>query len=256
MVPDGEFEPSASRFEPQIAADRHRPTVAERAVALLEVVICSDYPTQFALASTFAALGYGPPAGAPLSIWYVVVLSLTDTLLLLALIAMFLSAHGERARDPLLGGRPLRREAAAGVPLTFVALTIGVVVLGAVQQLTPWLHTVERNPLQDLIQTPRDAALFAVVVVVAGGVREEIQRAFLLRRFERWLGGAGVGIVAASAAFGAGHLLQGADAAIATGLLGAFWAVVYLRRRSVVAPVVSHSGFNLLQLAQFLVFER
>src|SRR5207237_6689351 len=97
--------------------------------------------------------------------------------------------------------------------------------------VSPQLHTVERNPLQDLIQTPRDIALFTVVVVVAGGLREEVQRAFLLRRFERWLGGSRVGIVVVSVGFGAGHLLQGADAAIATGILGAFWAVVYLRRR-------------------------
>jgi membrane protease YdiL (CAAX protease family) len=54
-------------------------------------------------------------------------------------------------------------------------------------------------------------------------------------------------------AFGAGHFLQGVDAAIATGVLGAFWAIVYLRRRSIVAPVVSHSGFNLVQLTQFFV---
>ena len=58
-----------------------------------------------------------------------------------------------------------------------------------------------------------------------------------------------------SAAFGGGHLLQGKDAAIATGLLGAFWGVVYLRRRSAVAPMVSHAGFNLLQVGQFLVFK-
>ena len=100
------------------------------------------------------------------------------------------------------------------------------------------------------------AAVFAVVVVVAGGIREEIQRAFLLRRFEQWLGGAGVGVLVTSAAFGAGHLVQGADAAIATGVLGAFWAIIYLRRRSVAAPIVSHAGFNLLQLAQFLLFGR
>ena len=41
-----------------------------------------------------------------------------------------------------------------------------------------------------------------------------------------------------------------ADAAIATGALGAFWAVVYLRRRSIVAPMVSHAGFNVLELAR------
>jgi len=43
---------------------------------------------------------------------------------------------------------------------------------------------------------------------------------------------------------------------VVTGLLGMFWAVIYLRRRSIVGPVVSHSGFNLLQLAQFLIAGR
>src|SRR5438093_7657624 len=83
---------------------------------------------------------------------------------------------------------------------------------------------------------------FALVVLVAGGVREEIQRAFLLHRFEEWLGGGTVGVIVTSAAFGAGHALQGGDAVVATGLLGAFWGAVYLRRRSAVAPVVSQSG--------------
>jgi membrane protease YdiL (CAAX protease family) len=138
------------------------------------------------------------------------------------------------------------------VPLVFVALGIGVLVLAPIQKFAPWLHTVANNPLEALLHTPRNALLFAAVVVVAGGVREELQRAFILHRFERWLGGGTVGIIVASTAFGAGHLVQGADAAIATGLLGAFWGVVYLRRRSVVAPMVSHTGFDLLQILQAL----
>ena len=231
-------------------------TTDGRAVALLQILLCSDYPTQIALAWLFGALGYGPLAGQPLTVPYVALLSLTDTILLLSLIATFLSARGERARDVFLGTRSPWREALVGLPLTFVALILGVAVLAAIQQVAPWLHTVEHNPLQDLIRTPRDAAVFAVVVVVAGGIREEIQRAFLLRRFEQWMGGAGVGIVVTSLAFGAGHFVQGADAAIATGLLGAFWSVIYLRRRSAIAPVVSHAGFNLLQLAQFFVSGR
>jgi membrane protease YdiL (CAAX protease family) len=139
-----------------------------------------------------------------------------------------------------------------GVPLILVALGIGIVVLLSMQRYTPWLHTVPDNPLQELLRSPRDAWLFALVVVLAGGVREEVQRAFLLHRFEVWLGGPVVGIVVTSVAFGAGHLLQGADAAIATGLLGAFWGIVYLRRRSCIAPIVSHAGFDLMQIVQFL----
>ena len=53
-----------------------------------------------------------------------------------------------------------------------------------------------------------------------------------------------------SAAFGLGHYAQGWDAAITTGVLGAFWAIVYLWRRSSVAPVVSHAGFNTLEIVR------
>ena len=44
--------------------------------------------------------------------------------------------------------------------------------------------------------------------------------------------------------------------AMATALLGAFWGVIYLRRRCCVAPMVSHSGFDLVQIAQFLAVGR
>jgi membrane protease YdiL (CAAX protease family) len=226
-------------------------------VALLEVLLCSDYATQAALGASFAALGYGPyNANGQLSVGFVAALSLLDTALLVGLMVFFLYAHGEGPRAVFLGSRPLAREASVGAPLILVALVIGVAVLATIQRYAPSFHTVEHNPLQDLIRRPRDAWLFAFVVVAAGGVREELQRAFLLHRFEHWLGGATVGVVVASLAFGAGHVLQGVDAAVATGLLGAFWGVVYLRRRSVIAPMVSHSGFNLVQIVQLLVLGR
>jgi membrane protease YdiL (CAAX protease family) len=229
------------------------PTLAERAVALLEVIMCSDYPTQLALGATFAAFGFMPlGADGSLQIGYVALLSLLDTVFLIGLMLLFLRSHGESAREVFLGPVPIGPEVRRGLPLALVALFIAAAVMLTIQLLAPWLHTVAHNPLQDLVRTRRDAFLFALVVVIAGGLREEMQRAFLLRRFERWLGGARVGIVVTSLAFGAGHFLQGVDAAIATGILGAFWGLVYLRRRSAVAPVVSHSGFNLIQLAQFL----
>ncbi len=230
---------------------RERPAWAPRVVAVIEVLLCSDYPTQFALGGTFAAFGIAPfdSAGA-LRVGYVVWLSFLDAGLLIGLILLFLAAHGESPRKVLFGNRPVGREAIVGVPLVFVALGIGVLVLAPIQRFAPWLHTVPNNPLQALLHTRRNALLFAAVVIVAGGIREEIQRAFILHRFEQWLGGGTVGIIVASTAFGAGHFIQGVDAAIATGLLGAFWGVVYLRRRSIAAPMVSHAGFDLLQILQ------
>jgi len=225
-----------------------------RVVALIEVLLCSDYPTQIAIGATLAAFGFGSyTSPGHLSVAYVIGLSLADSIALIGLVLLFLYAHGERPRDVLIGQRRVLREAALGIPLTFVALGIGVVVLLSVQKLAPSLHTVEKNPLAELMRSPRDAWLFALVLVVAGGIREEVQRAFLLHRFDVWLGGGTTGVIVTSTAFGAGHLLQGVDAALATGLLGAFWGVVYLRRRSCVAAMVSHSGFDLLQIVQFIV---
>jgi membrane protease YdiL (CAAX protease family) len=229
------------------------PPLAGRILAIVEVVICSDFLTQFAIAGTLAAFGYTPYAQGRLRVSYVVALSLGDAVLLLGLILLMLYAHGERPREVLFGRRSLVAESALGVPLILVALAIAVGVLLTIQRVAPSLHTVQNNPLQDLLRSPRDAWLFALVVVAAGGVREEIQRAFLLHRFEVWLGGPAVGVVVTSAAFGAGHLLQGIDAAVTTGLLGAFWGVIYLRRRSCAAPIVSHAGFDLVQILQFFV---
>ena len=248
--PGSDARPPAGQGPDELpVAEVPHPSLAQRIVALLEVLLCSDYPTQAALAATFAAVGFGPvgPSG-DLRVGFVVALSLLDTALLVGLMVFFLYAHGERPREVFLGRRPVSPEARYGIPLIFVALTIGIIILATIQRYYPSLHTVEKNPLQALIRTPRDAWLFALVVVVAGGVREELQRAFLLRRFEQHLGGPVVGVIVLSIAFGLGHYPQGWDAVIATGALGAVWAIVYLRRRSSVAPIVSHAGFNSLEV--------
>jgi CAAX protease family protein len=240
---DDSQQPSAISNDP--------PPLAARILAVIEVILCSDFLTQIALGGTLGAFGYQPFAHGKLNVGYVVALSLGDTVLLIALILVMLYAHGERPREVLFGRRPILPETVIGVPLILAALALAVAVLLTIQRFAPSLHTVQNNPLQELLRSPRDAWLFALVVVAAGGVREEVQRAFLLHRFDVWLGGPTVGVVVTSAAFGAGHLLQGVDAAVTTGVLGAFWGVVYLRRRSCAAPIVSHAGFDLVQILQF-----
>jgi hypothetical protein len=59
----------------------------------------------------------------------------------------------------------------------------------------------------------RACGMFLVVVIVAGGVREELQRAFLLQPIPRRSRSAVAGCCHHSIAFGMGHTLQGLDAA-------------------------------------------
>jgi len=250
VLPDSSPQPPAPDFDAPPPSE-----IKQRFVAILEVLICSGFPTQIALGATLVALGYKPfGATGQLQIAFVVPLSLVDAVVLVGLVVLFLHSHGESSREVLFGRRRIADEIAYGVvPLTLIALGTAFGVLLAIQHFAPRLHSVQENPLAGLLRSPRDAWLFALVVLIAGGVREEIQRAFLLHRFEGWLGGGAVGVIVTSVAFGAGHLVQGFDIAIVTGLLGAFWGVVYLRRRSAVAPMVSHAGFDLLQILQFVM---
>jgi membrane protease YdiL (CAAX protease family) len=190
--------------------------------------------------------------GGALSPRFIVALSMLDTLLVIGMIFFFLRAHGERASEVLLGSRPVPREILAGLVLLPVMFILVLVVLGTILTITPELHNVPRNPLEDLLQSRRDAIVFGVVATIAGGVREEIQRGFILHRFDRYLGGGALGLILFSAVFGLGHIDQGYDVAIATGILGGIWGLVYLLRRSVIAPMVSHAGFNLSQLVKYI----
>jgi membrane protease YdiL (CAAX protease family) len=216
-------------------------------MALLEVLLCSGFPTQLALILLLTVGGNVPPDGA-LSLSYVVRLSLLDAALVLGLIWVFLRLRGEDPIAIFVGRRPLGREANLGLLLVPAALVLVAATSAIVLKLAPWLHNVAQNPLEAMINSPAAAATFALVAVVAGGIREEVQRAFVLRRFETHLGGPVLGLVVFSIAFGLGHLVQGRDAALITGLLGAFWGVIYLKRRSIVAPVICHSGFNLVEV--------
>lgn len=224
-----------------------------RGTALLEVLLCSGYPTQIMLVVLLTGMGMSmrTPAGG-LTPNFVFTLSLLDAVLVIGLACFFIRARGERVRDVLLGQRNLRREVLLGLVLVPAVFLVVAVVLAIVLKFAPWLHNVPRNPLEAMIQTRRDALIFMVVVMLAGGVREEIQRGFIIHRFEQHLGGAAVGVAAYSVAFGLGHFEQGWDAALATGLLGAVWGTIYVARRSVVAPMVSHAAFNMLQLIKFV----
>jgi membrane protease YdiL (CAAX protease family) len=222
-----------------------------RAVAISEIVVCSSVPTQVIIATLLALVGIRPENESGLSLTFVVALSLADTIVLILLMIFLTRAHGERPRDLWLGGRPVRREALFGLLLVPFVLVLVAALLIGLRLSAPWLHNVAANPLEQLATGGvGDAVLLGAVAIIAGGVREELQRAFLLQRFERHLGGRAVGVIVLSAAFGLGHILQGWDAVVTTSVLGAFWAVVYLRRRSVAAPVVSHAGFNALEVVR------
>jgi membrane protease YdiL (CAAX protease family) len=238
--------PRQSRIDPASA----------KLYAMCEILLCSGVPSQFALTFLIAKLGFSPYDGGHLSFGYVTTLLMLDALLMIALIFWFLHNHGERAREVFLGPRPTRHEVWLGIPMTGVVFMLALLVLSTAQKILPSLHNVPDNPLQQLIATRSQAIVFAIVATIAGGLREEIQRAFIIHRFGQHLGGEMVGLFAYSVVFGLGHALQGWDAVVTTTFLGLFWGYVYISRRSIVAPVVSHSGFNAAEIFQYFMLAK
>jgi len=226
----------------------------ERIAAALEVILCSGFPTQIVIITVLSLFGMKPHLrDGQLSAPFVFTLTLLDTVLLVGLILFFLRSHRESPREQLLGSRPPWREAIFGLLLIPASFFVVITVLLLVQVVMPSLRNVPHNPLRDLVHSRWEAAIFGFVVMVAGGVREEVQRGFILLRFERYLGGGVVGLLVFSVLFGAGHLEQGQDVAIATAVLGAFWGAVFLVRRSIVGPMIGHAGFNLAQVIKFFM---
>jgi membrane protease YdiL (CAAX protease family) len=132
----------------------------------------------------------------------------------------------------------------AVVPLLFI-FSAGI---SAVFQAFFPEYFLDRNPLTEVIRTPGDLALISLTGLIAGGVKEELQRAFILNRFQRHLGGATVGLVIWSAAFGAGHYVQGAQGVAAATIFGVIFGLLYLARNSLIAPIVAHGAYNTLAI--------
>lgn len=244
---DEQAQLEASQAEPPVAPVARIPP--RPPAALIEVLACSGFPTQLVIMGVLASFGLRPADGTgDLSLTFFGLLAGLDSVLLVGLIFFFLRRRGESPRALLLGTRPVLQEATLGLVLIPIVFLFVALLVGGLRFIAPWLQTVPQNPLGALLDTPFEAVIFGFIVVIAGGLREEVQRAFILHRFEQSLGGAVLGLILFSLMFGLGHIEQGADVAITTAALGLFWGVLYLARRSFVASSVSHAGFNLTQV--------
>ena len=239
---------TAILVEPVALDDPRALSGRRRYRALLEVILCSGFPTQFLVTVLLLATGLRPThADGQLSLPFFFALGAIDALLVVGLVLALLILNGERPSQVLLGTRPLGREVVLGLFVAPAIVLLAALCMFTVIRFFPSLEP-EGNPFRAFLATPGSAVLFGLIAVFAGGAREEIQRAFVLHRFEQHLGGAVVGLVVFSAVFGLGHAIQGGAAVVVTALLGALWGVIYLWRRSVIAPVVSHAAFNLIEV--------
>ncbi len=237
---------------PALVADAAAPM--SRWVAGLEVFLVCGIPTQI-LVGLMLVLVFNVPImdGANISLEFFATVAFIDTALIAVLIRLFLGLSGETSRDVFLGRRPIFGEVWRGLALLPVSYLAVVGIVLGLRRIAPWLHTVDHSPLEAYMRSPIEAAIFFVAAVLAGGVREELTRAFIIHRFGQRLGGVNVGLITYSVIFALLHVDQGFDAALAVGALGVLWGVLYIKRGSAVTGMVNHASFNAAQVIQSVI---
>lgn len=218
--------------------------------AALQVFAVCGIPTQLVIMVVLLLVGglQIPTDLKNLPLEFFATISLLDTAAVALLIRVFLWMSGETSHDVFVGFRSVGREIVRGLVWLPAVYAAAVGIKLGLQALLPALHNVPENPYAQYMTTPIEAMVFILVVLLAGGVREELSRSFSIHRFGQRLGGARLGLVIYSVVFGAFHYPQGLDAVVVVGVVGAFWGLLYIKRRSVVAPMVNHGAFDAIQV--------
>jgi membrane protease YdiL (CAAX protease family) len=86
-----------------------------------------------------------------------------------------------------------------------------------------------------------EIALWIAVSVTAGICEETIFRGYLQKQFIAWTGSAPAGILLSAAAFGVGHIYQGAKATIVIAVYGLMFGVLAWRRGSMRPGMITHA---------------
>lgn len=188
---------------------------------------------------------YVPPADFSTLVLNIVVTKSVIALIVLAL----LWAGGEGLRT--LGFVSPRWMSAIGRGLVY-----GVIVFVVLNVALPTaLAAVLRLPggenagsLTGFFRDPSNLLVWLPIGVIGGGIVEELERAFILTRFELWMGKNGlyVALVLSSIVFGVAHLYQSTGTGISAAVSGLAFGLIYLRRRSGLEAATSHACADVL----------
>lgn len=227
--------------------DAPRKPLIDRFQALFEIVLLSGLISSFLAALPFSAFGRKSVELLINDANIVCAFLLLESGITIFLLTLILKAHRETISSLGFHRDRWKHNLLVGLALVPFLFLVNVVVAMAFRIYLPKYY-IDRNPLTEIIQTPKQLALFVFSALVAGGIKEELQRAFILRRFGRYLGGAGLGLILWSLAFGAGHYVQGAQGITVAAIYGFVFGLIYLLSGSLIGPIVAHGAYDTLAL--------
>ncbi|MBU3887873.1 CPBP family intramembrane glutamic endopeptidase [Methylosinus sp. KRF6] len=174
---------------------------------------------------------------------------------LVCLILYFLWRNGEPVDRLGWTRRHMVRELAIGI-VCFAPVFLGAALLE--RALVRVGLSAPTTPLPSFLNDKgaAEALLATLLVTVVALAEETIFRGYLLLRFQGILRSTTASVLLSSAVFALGHGYEGSAGVVTVGTMGALFALVYLWRRSLVAPVVMHFLQDFLTIVLLPAFER
>jgi membrane protease YdiL (CAAX protease family) len=230
-----------------------RKTWADRLQAAFEVILLSGLISSLLAGLLFYAI-QGKNAANPLSnARYFSIFLLVESGIAFILLAIILQFHRETLFSLGLQWYRWKFHILIGLTLVPFLFLINAAVAVFFKLYLPQYY-IEKNPLTEIIRTPQQLILIIFSALIAGGIKEELQRAFIINRFRLHLGGAGVGLVLWSIGFGLGHYVQGLQGVLIAMIYGLLFGILYLLSGSLIAPIIAHGAYDTLALIAYWFF--
>jgi len=157
---------------------------------------------------------------------------------LTALILFFVWAAGEPFAAIGWTSRRLGREIALGVVLYLPMLAVLVILGGLLRAVG--LEPPHPPPAGLVPHSLAERALASLLVVVVAVAEETMFRGYLLLRLGAVTRSTTAAVVLSTLAFAAAHTYSGSGGVVSVAVLAVVFALVYLWRKSLVAPIVLH----------------
>lgn len=157
---------------------------------------------------------------------------------LVSLVLFFLWRNGEPVSSMGWDFKHIGKEAAIGIAL-YVPLFISIGLIGSALQ-SMGLSAPTRIPGFLTPKGPVEVTLGFLMVVVVAIAEETLFRGYLILRFVNLTGSLPAAVLISAAVFSIGHGYEGSAGVVTVGLLGLAFALVYIWRKSLVAPMVMH----------------
>jgi membrane protease YdiL (CAAX protease family) len=227
----------------------HTPWI-DKLLALIEVLLLSGLVSSILASLPFTAFGAKKTQLLLNNANFIAAFVLIEAGITFVLLAVVLKIRQETLPSIGLHWRRWKSQLFIGLASTpFLFLASGAVIF--VFKVFLPKYFVELNPLTETIHTPLQLVFFIFAAIVAGGIKEELQRAFILTRFRLHLGGAGLGLILWSLVFGAGHYMQGLQGIVTAVIFGLIFGVIYILNRCILAPIIAHSAYDILALLAY-----